>query len=129
MLPEVAAFRSCQAGARGGRWDMVPPVLGPPVGVPSGTARGQREVGGACSAASAAEAPGSEQEEVGFSQAERPGFQNPTGGDGNDLGGWFRGSVDLAAAGFRSRPTAEALPLGSTLDSGRWLRTCDSRSS
>lgn len=54
MLPEVPALRSVLDGARGGRRDAAPPVLGLPVGVPSGTARGQPEVGGVCNAASAA---------------------------------------------------------------------------
>lgn len=53
MLPEVPA--------RGGRWDATPPVLGPSILVPSGTVRGQREVGGVSNAVAAAPPPKFEQ--------------------------------------------------------------------
>lgn len=59
MLPEVPA--------RGGCWDAAPPVLSPSVLVPSGTVRGQREVGGISNAAAVAPPPGSEQVQVSFS--------------------------------------------------------------
>lgn len=66
MLPEVPA--------RGGRWDATPPVLGPSILVPSGTVRGQREVGGVSNAVAAAPPPRFEQVHVGLSWIEELGF-------------------------------------------------------
>lgn len=66
MLPEVPV--------RGGCWDATPPVHRPSALVPSGTVRGQREVGGVNNAAAVAPPPRAEQVHVGLSWTEGLGF-------------------------------------------------------
>lgn len=103
MLPEVPA--------RGGCWDATPAVLRPSVLVPSGTVRGQREVGGVNNAAVWLLLQDLSRYMWALAGLRGRGSRVLEEGDGSGFSIWFLGSVSRAAAGIRSRPSSEALPL------------------